>query len=51
MLVVFPSFFVAGTKVIYGYNFVAPLTEFCPRKESLENLLSKEPYTLNINFG
>ena len=25
MLVVFPSIFVADTKLIYGYNFVAPL--------------------------
>ena len=25
MLVVFPPIFVADTKVIYGYNFVAPL--------------------------
>ena len=26
MLVVFPPDFVADTKMIYGYNFVAPLT-------------------------
>ena len=26
MLVVFPSIFVAGTKMIYGYNFVGPLS-------------------------
>ena len=26
MLVVFPPIFVADTKVIYGYNFVAPLS-------------------------
>ena len=25
MLVVFPPIFVADTKIIYGYNFVAPL--------------------------
>ena len=25
MLVLFPPIFVADTKVIYGYNFVAPL--------------------------
>ena len=28
MLVVFSSFFVADTKVIYGDNFVAPLNSF-----------------------
>ena len=27
MLVVFPPIFVADTKLIYGYNFVAPLKE------------------------
>ena len=26
MLVVFPPIFVADIKIIYGYNFVAPLT-------------------------
>ena len=26
MLVVFPPIFVVDTKLIYGYNFVAPLT-------------------------
>ena len=26
MLFVFPPIFVADTKIIYGYNFVAPLT-------------------------
>ena len=26
MLVVLPPIFVADTKIIYGYNFVAPLT-------------------------
>ena len=25
MLIVFPTIFVADTKIIYGYNFVAPL--------------------------
>ena len=25
MLVVFPHFFVADTKILYGYNFLAPL--------------------------
>ena len=25
MLIGFPSIFVADTKIIYGYNFVAPL--------------------------
>ena len=27
MLVAFPSIFVADIKIIYGYNFVAPLNE------------------------
>ena len=27
MLFVFPPIFVADTKIIYGFNFVAPLTE------------------------
>ena len=27
MLVVFPPSFVADTKIIFGYNFVAPLKE------------------------
>ena len=27
MLVVFPLIFVADTKIIYGYNFVAPLKQ------------------------
>ena len=26
MLVIFPPIFVANTKIIYSYNFVAPLT-------------------------
>ena len=26
MLVVFPAIFVAETKIIYGYNFVVPLS-------------------------
>ena len=26
MLIVFPPIFVADTKIIYGYNFAAPLT-------------------------
>ena len=33
MLVVFPLIFVAGTKLIYDYNFVAPLKKF-PFKSS-----------------
>ena len=28
MLVVFPPIFVADTRIIYGYNFVAPLKNF-----------------------
>ena len=28
MLVVFPPIFVADTKMIYGYNFVAPFSTF-----------------------
>ena len=27
MLIEFPPIFVANTKIIYGYNFVAPLTK------------------------
>ena len=30
MLVVFPPIFVADTKMIYGYNFVAPLSKAMP---------------------
>ena len=33
MLVVFPLIFVAGTKLIYDYNFVTPLKKF-PFKSS-----------------
>ena len=28
MLVVFPTIFVSDTKIIYGYNFVAPLRNY-----------------------
>ena len=31
MLVVFPPTFVTGTKIIYGYNFVAPLMKVSKR--------------------
>ena len=31
MLVVFPFIFVEDTKIIYGYNFVAPLSIFARR--------------------
>ena len=42
MLVVFPPIFAADTKVIYGYNFVAPLS-------SSENS-NPETYELIINL-
>ena len=35
MLVVFPPIFVADTKIIHGYNFVAPL------RKQINGLLSK----------
>ena len=28
MLIVFPSIFVVGIKILYGYNFLAPLSAF-----------------------
>ena len=30
MLVMFPPIFVADTKIIFGYSFVAPLTKNAP---------------------
>ena len=36
MLVVFPPIFVADTKIIYGYNFVAPLKEFYTANTAME---------------
>ena len=32
MLVVFPSIFVADTKILYSYNFVAHLVSFYKQK-------------------
>ena len=37
MLVVFLSTFVADTKTIYGYNFVAPLTQQARKKFDLSS--------------
>ena len=33
MLIGFPPIFVADTKIIYGYNFVAPLTKYLSTNE------------------
>ena len=42
MLVVFPLIFVAVTKFIYGYNFVAPLTEAVVQRCFCETLFHKK---------
>ena len=51
MLVVFPPIFVADTKIIYGYNFVAPLNTNVVIKSTNFHQESMQRHTESISFG
>ena len=46
MLIVFPPNVVADTKIIFGYNFLAPLK----RSASLENFPIMLPFTSTVRI-